>query len=162
MRFARLLFASPCFLAEGKGTSKASTKWIMNNHALGIHSGAFVLCFPVQRSRTNKKQPQTAFNSRHCRRYGLLCWRDDVLLGLGMVGESYSDGYSGMIANPHVNSEILSSPVGPADSGYLSNIGMRRNLPSFFTRNKNPLDWDVRIVSVNHNVVKCLTQSPWT
>ena len=162
MRFARLLFVSPCFLVEGKGTSKASTKWIMNNHALGIQSGAFVSCFLVQRLRANKKQPQAAVNPRHCRRYDLLRWRDDVLLGLGMVGESYPDGYSGMIANPRVNSEIPSSPVGPADSGYLTDIGTRRDLPSFFMRNKNLLDWDVRIVSVNHSVVKCLTLSPWT
>lgn len=63
------------------------------------------------------------------------------------------------VANPRINSEILSSPVGPADGGYLSNIGTRRDLPSFFTRNKNLLDWDVRIASVNHSVVKCLTQS---
>ena len=64
------------------------------------------------------------------------------------------------VANPRVNSEILSSPVGPADSGYPSNIGTQRDLPSFFTRNKNLLDWDVRIVSVNHSVVKLFDPVP--
>ena len=63
------------------------------------------------------------------------------------------------LANPRVYAEDLSSPVGLADSGYLTNVGTRRDLPSFFTRNKTLPNWDVRILSTNQSVVKCITES---